>query len=56
MNLLHPLWMADSSLHELQRMGISIAFNTMLKDFDTWMNLMKPILYKEEYLHECNGT
>ena len=42
-------WMGDGYIHDKQMAGKAIDINELLKEFNDWMDMMKKLVYKEEY-------
>ncbi len=46
------VWMTDGYLNEKRRKGGPLVLEELMSEFRQWADMMKKILYKEEYLHE----
>lgn len=46
------VWMTDGYLNEKRRKGGPLVLEELMSEFSQWADMMKKILYKEEYLHE----
>lgn len=44
------IWMADGYLHELRVKGYALEIHELEQEFDNWMEMMRQMTYKEEYL------
>ncbi len=44
------IWMSDGYLHEKRTRNLPILLEDLMDEFNKWMNLLRPLLYKEEYL------
>lgn len=44
------IWMADGFLHEKRVLGQPISLDEIMDQFEIWMTMFKPMVYKEEYL------
>ena len=42
-------WMGDGYIHDKQMAGKAIDINELLDEFNDWMDMMKKLVYKEEY-------
>ena len=42
-------WMGDGYIHDKQMAGKAIDINELLNEFNDWMDMMKKLVYKEEY-------
>lgn len=42
-------WMGDGYIHDIQMSGRGFNINELLKEFNEWMDMMKRLVYKEEY-------
>lgn len=47
-------WMSDGYLHDRQMRGTGISIEKLMEEFRSWVDMFRNILYKEEYLHECD--
>lgn len=47
-------WMGDGYIHDIQMSGVGFDLDTMLREFEDWMDMMQKLVYKEEFLNECN--
>ncbi|WP_411335434.1 TetR/AcrR family transcriptional regulator [Ruminococcus gauvreauii] len=47
-------WMADGYIHELQMENKKLDVDLLAQEFEDWMDMMKKLTYKEEYLDECH--
>lgn len=45
-------WMADGYLHDLKMSGVEPDIDALKEEFELWMDMLKKLTYKEEYLHE----
>lgn len=48
------IWMADGYLHSLQMEGRTLDIDMLMEEFNDWMQMMRKLVYKEEYLNECD--
>lgn len=48
------IWMADGYMHEKQMEKRELNTGELFREFVMWMNMMKRLAYKEEYIHECD--
>lgn len=42
-------WMGDGYIHDKQMCGKDVDIDEMLEEFNGWMDMMKKLVYKEEY-------
>lgn len=47
-------WMGDGYIHDIQMSGKEFNVDVMLAEFNGWLDMMKRLVYKEEYQDECN--
>lgn len=47
-------WMADGYAHDIQISGREFELNEMEKEFNSWIDMMRRLVYKEEYQNERN--
>lgn len=47
-------WMGDGYIHDIQMSGARFDLDTMLREFEDWMDMMQKLVYREEYQNECN--
>lgn len=47
-------WMGDGYIHDIQMSGKKFNMPEMLVEFKEWMDMMKRLVYKEEYQNERN--
>lgn len=47
-------WMTDGYLHERRMAGQTLEVAGMMEDFHRWVELFRPMVYREEFLHEEN--
>lgn len=43
-------WMADGYLHEKRALKQPLLLPEMMEEFKRWMNMLRPLIYKEEFL------
>ncbi|PWJ76849.1 UNVERIFIED_CONTAM: TetR family transcriptional regulator [Murimonas intestini] len=47
-------WMSDGYIHSKRMKEDALDLEQMMKEFEEWMEMLRTMMYKEEYLHECN--
>lgn len=47
-------WMADGYMHDIQMLGKEIVAEELMEEFIIWKNMIKKLVYKEEYQDERN--
>lgn len=47
-------WMADGYAHDVQISGRRFEIDDLEREFNSWIDIMKRLAYKEEYQDECN--
>ncbi len=47
-------WLTDGYLHEKRRIEKEIDINIVIEEFSSWIEMLKKISYKEEYLNGHN--
>lgn len=53
--ILHMLvWMTDGYMHQEMALGKKVDAEMLLYNFRKWSDLLKQVVYKEEYLNECH--
>ncbi|MDD3338181.1 MAG: TetR/AcrR family transcriptional regulator [Lachnospiraceae bacterium] len=46
------VWMADGYMHDMKMNGKPVETDVLMKEFNTWMRMLKKLTYKEEYQDE----
>ena len=47
-------WMSDGYIHFKKMKNDMLDLELMMKEFEEWMEMLRTMMYKEEYLDECN--
>lgn len=47
-------WMSDGYIHFKRMKDDKLNLDQMMEEFEEWMKMLRTMMYKEEYLDECN--